>query len=108
MLSQLVEPYSVEKEVSRTLSSAEKNYSNIEREALAVVWSILRLRHLLLGRSFTLVSDHKPLETDFGGKGLPKVVSAGLVRWSLLLQLYDFTLTYVPGSSIPTPIRLLA
>ncbi len=87
--------------VSRSLSAAEKNYSNVEREALAAVWGITRLRHLLLGRKFTLVSDHRPLLRIFGGKGLPKVASARLVRWALLLQPYDFTIHYAPGSAIP-------
>ena len=73
----------------------------MEREALAVIWSVLRLRHLLLGRQFTLVSDHKPLQKIFGEGGLPKVASARLVRWALLLQPYDFIVAYKPGPQIP-------
>ena len=46
------------KYISRTLSTAEKNYSNIEREALAIVWSISRLQHFLLGRKFILTTNH--------------------------------------------------
>ena len=37
--------------VSRILTSAEQRYSSIEREALAVVWAVYRLRQLLLGRT---------------------------------------------------------
>ena len=37
--------------VSRSLTSAERNYNNVEREALAVVWSTLRLKQFLLGRN---------------------------------------------------------
>ena len=66
--------------VSRALSSAERNYSNIEREALAVVWSLLRLRQLLIGKHFDLVTDHKPLLAIYGGFSLPKVASARMVR----------------------------
>ncbi len=52
--------------VSRNLSSAEKNYPNVEREALAVVWTLERLRHFLLGWQFTLCTDHQPLTKLFG------------------------------------------
>ena len=87
--------------VSRVLTSAEKNYSNVEREALAVVWSILRLRLLLLGRRFNLVTDHKPLLAIYGGATVPKVASSRLIRWSIALQSYDFVILYKPGATIP-------
>ena len=86
--------------VSRVLTSAEQRYSNIEREALAVVWSVLRLKQLLLGRHFYLVTDHKPLVSIYGGSSIPKVVSNRLIRWSMLLQRFDFTIQHQPGSSI--------
>ena len=88
--------------VSRTLTSAERNYSNIEREGLAVVWCVLRLQQLLLGRKFNLVSDHRPLIKLFGNFALPKIASARITRWAAILQRFDFDITYKPGSSIPT------
>ncbi|XP_047135337.1 uncharacterized protein LOC124812559 [Hydra vulgaris] len=63
--------------LSRTLSDAETRYSNIEREALAIVWSAHRAKHFLLGRKFKLISDHRPFEFIFdSNKELPKVTSA--------------------------------
>ena len=50
---------------SRKLSQAELNYSNIEREALAIVFVVTRLKQFLLGRRFTLQTDHKPLKYLF-------------------------------------------
>lgn len=41
---------------SRTLSSAEPNYAQVEREALVVVFGTTKFRN-----KFTLVTDHKPL-----------------------------------------------
>ena len=87
--------------VSRNLSPAEQRYSNIEREALAIVWSCSRLRQLLIGRKFTLVTDHKPLLKIYGNGGLPKVVSSRLTRWAALLQPFEFEVQYHPGTSIP-------
>ena len=85
--------------VSRVLTSAEQRYSNVEREALAVVWSVLRLKQLLLGRHFYLITDHKPLTKIYGGS-LPKVVSNRLIRWAMLLQRFDFSIQHQPGTSI--------
>jgi hypothetical protein len=87
--------------ISRMLTAAEKNYSNVEREGLAVVWSVLRLRQFLLGRHFTLVTDHQPLQTIYGGSSLPKVASARLARWAITLQSFDYTVQYRPGSALP-------
>jgi len=53
---------------SRTLSNAERNYSNIEREALALVLRVKKFRQYIYGRHFSLVTDHKPLESLFNGK----------------------------------------
>ena len=47
---------------SNALNHKHANYSNIERECLAVVYGIQRYHHYLYGRLFTLISDHKPLE----------------------------------------------
>jgi transposase InsO family protein len=87
--------------VSRALTKAELRYSNIEKEALAVVWCCMRLRQLLLGRKFTLVTDHRPLLKIYDGPRLPKVASSRLTRWSSLLQQFDCEFQYSPGESIP-------
>ena len=49
--------------VSRTLSDAEKNYSVIEKETLAVHWAMQWLRTFIWGRRFTVQTDHKPHRT---------------------------------------------
>ena len=88
--------------LSRRLTKAELNYSNIEKEALAIVWSTQRARQFLLGRKFLLKSDHRPLEFIFNPrKELPKVTSARLMRWAILLMAFDFDIMYVKGNTIP-------
>jgi hypothetical protein len=86
--------------ISRTLSSAEANYSNIEREALAIFWAIHRLKHYLQGRKFTIRTDHQPLLRLFGGS-IPLSTSSRISRWALFLMQFDFTLEYVQGKNIP-------
>jgi hypothetical protein len=64
---------------SRTLNAAERNYSNIEREALAIAWAVTRLKQFLLGRKFLVQTDHQPLLSMFGGKSaLPVWRQTGL------------------------------
>lgn len=63
--------------VSRALSKCEKNYSTLEKEALSIVFCVTKLRQYLLGNTFLLKTDHRPLLTIFGtNKGLP-LCSAG-------------------------------
>ncbi|KAF2898710.1 hypothetical protein ILUMI_07463 [Ignelater luminosus] len=53
---------------SKTLSSAEKNYAQIKREALVDVFGLKKYLNHLFGRRFELVTDHSPLTIIFGEK----------------------------------------
>ena len=46
---------------SRTLTGAEKNYQNLERECLAMIWGMEKFHYFLYGKKFTLETDQKPL-----------------------------------------------
>ncbi|GBP97604.1 Retrovirus-related Pol polyprotein from transposon 297 [Eumeta japonica] len=46
---------------SRSLNGAEQNYSTIEKELLAIVWSTKYFRPYLFGRKFLIETDHRPL-----------------------------------------------
>ena len=88
--------------MSRRLSKAERNYSNIEREALAIVWATFRARHFLIGTKFLLRCDHSPLEYIFNPRReLPKVTSARILRWAIQLMGFDYEIQYVKGNTIP-------
>ena len=88
--------------VSRKLSQAEQNDSNFEREALAIVFVVRRLKQFLLGRRFTLQTDHKPLKYLFAPEEeIPKTASAINTRWAIALMGFDFELNYKPGEQIP-------
>ena len=79
---------------SRTLSAPEKQYSQIEKEGLACVFGVRRFHAYLIGRHFTLVTDHKPLLSLFQEyKPIPSHASARIQRWALTLAAYEYTFT---------------
>ena len=76
---------------SRILTNAEKKYSQSEKESLAIVFGVTKFRQYLLGRQFTLKTDHKPLITLCGAyKLIPQMALSIIKRWTLLLNAYDY------------------
>ena len=84
--------------VSRTLSVAERNYSQLEHEALAIVFAVKKFHYYLFGRSFSIESDHRPLMFLFGEKnGIPQMASSRIQRWALTLSAYSYQIRYRAG-----------
>ena len=80
---------------SKALTPTEQRYANIEREMLACVFGAERFHTYVFGRSFTIESDHKPLE-QINLKNLADT-PARLQRMLLRLQNYDVKIIYRPG-----------
>lgn len=78
---------------SRKLSKAERNYATIEKERLALVWTIGRFTLYLYGRKFRVQTDHQPLEY----LNRAKHTNSRVMRWSMKLQDYDFHMEYIKG-----------
>ena len=78
---------------SKKLLPRERNYSTIEREALAIVWGIQKFQNYLMGTHFFLETDHHPLQ--YLDKA--KYQNSRIMRWSLLLQPYRFTVRAIKG-----------
>ena len=80
---------------SRTLTSAEKNYQNLEREAMAAVWGMEKFHYFLYGKQFILQTDQKPLVSIFRKHMIdvsPRVQRIAIRAWQ-----YDFIPEYLPG-----------
>ncbi len=82
--------------ISRKLSKRETMYSTIEKECLAIRWAVLTLRYYLLGREFTLCSDHAPLQWLHRMKD----TNARITRWYLALQPFKFKVIHRPGTQM--------
>ena len=65
---------------SRTLSAAERNYSQIEKEALAIIFGIKKYDKYLMFRHFTLYTDHKPLVRLFEEKQVTSSTAAARIQ----------------------------
>ena len=83
---------------SKSLTDTETRYANIERELLAIVFACQRFNTYMLGRQFTVESDHKPLEMIHQ----KSLASAPPRLQCMLLQLqrYDLTIKYRPGKDM--------
>lgn len=79
---------------SRALTEVERRYSQTEREALGLVWGCERFHMYLYGMEFTLLTDHKPLETIYSTSSRN---SARIERLVLRHQPYKFRVQYEPG-----------
>ena len=81
---------------SRALTQTDRNYAQIEKECLAIVFAAERFEHYILGKdTVQVLSDHKPLMTIFSKPILtsPK----HLQRMRLRLQMYPLKISYKPG-----------
>ena len=83
--------------ISRTLTPAERRYSQIEKEALGIVWSIKRFHRYVYARNFELLTDHKPLELIYDAhKLIPEMGTGRIQRWALILSHYDYKIKFRP------------
>ena len=72
---------------SKTLSSTQQRYSQIEREALSIIYGVKKFYQYLYSRKFTLITDYKPLISIFSpNKNLPTMTVQRLQRYALTLM----------------------
>lgn len=84
---------------SRSLTDSEKNYSQIEKEFLSILFACKKFHFFTYGRKVRIVNDHKPL-LGIMKKEIHKIPSSKLQRIRLKLLNYDIDLEYAPGKTI--------
>ena len=83
---------------SRTLKPSEVNYAQYEKESLSIIFGLKKFHKHLHGRSFTIVTDHKPLIGLFGDrKPASPMASARVARWHMILSAYDYAIVHKEG-----------
>ena len=79
---------------SRSLTAAQRNYSQIEKEALALVFGVQHFHSYLFGHHFELVTDHQPLlALIHEHRPTSTQALAHIRRWSLL-SAYEYTIMF--------------
>ena len=83
------------------MSNSERNYSQIDKESLAIIFAVKHFHFFLYGKDkFTIYTDHKPLISLFGAHDkLPTLVAARLQRWALTLSAYNYKIEYRTGAN---------
>ena len=85
--------------LSRSLSRVEQNYSTTERECLAVIWAVEKLRHYLEGTEFTVITDHHSLLW----LDRLKDPTGRLARWAVRLQPFRYKIIHRKGKDCVVP-----
>ena len=80
---------------SCTLTETQRNYSQLEKEAFSIIFGLKRFHQYLCGRSFTILTDHRPLLTLLGPhRAVPAHTASRLQRWALILASYHYKIEY--------------
>lgn len=82
---------------SRTLSPSEVRHSSVEKEAYAIVESLRKWRHFLIGRHFKLITDQKSVTFMFDQHHTSKIKNEKILRWRLELSCFSYDIIYWPG-----------
>ena len=78
-----------------TLKKGERNYSQIEKKALGIVFGVRKFHKYQYGRPFHLLIDHKALATILGPQiAVPTLAAARMQRWVVILRAYNCQVEY--------------
>ena len=79
--------------LSHRLSDTQTRWSVIEKEAYAIHYALQKLNHYLHGASFTIYTDHKPLQFLLNSPMQNKKIQ----MWALCIAGYDCKIEYLKG-----------
>lgn len=86
---------------SRSMNDTERRYAQIEKEALAVTWACERFSTYILGKTFEIETDHKPLVPLLGAKHLDSLPPR-ILRFRLRMDWFSYSINHVSGKSLCT------
>ena len=85
---------------SRSLTAAERNYSQLDREATAIYWSVQKFFLYIYGRKFILVTDNEPLSRIFKQDAqLPSITALRLLRYAVFLSGFQYEIRHKKGEA---------
>ena len=84
---------------SRSLTSTEQKYAQIEKEALSVTWACERFINYLFGMDFEIETDHKPLISLLGGKFIDEL-PLWIQHFRMRLMKFSYGISHIPGKNL--------
>ena len=84
---------------SRSMTSSEQRYAQIEKEALATTWACEKFSNYIIGKDITIETDHKPLVPLLGSKALYDMPPR-IQRFRMRLMRYSYTIKHIPGKDL--------
>ena len=88
--------------VSRSLTSTEQRYAQIEKEALAMTWVCERFSDFLVGMSdFVIETDHKPLLALMKSKNLDELTPR-IQRFRMRMMRFSYRIIHISGKNLTT------
>ena len=87
---------------SRALSATEQRYAPIEKESLGFTWACEKFAEYVLGMTFHVETDHKPLVSLLGYKNLDEL-SSRIQRMQMRLIRFSYTISHVPEKDLVIP-----
>lgn len=76
---------------SQTLSDVQKRYSQIDREAYAIIFGVKKFYQFIFGRRFTLITDNKPIAQIISPKAsLPLFSATRMQHYAIFLSSFDY------------------
>ena len=83
------------------MTETECRYAQIEKEALATTWACEKFTPYILGKTFMIQTDHKPLVPLLGSKNLD-ILPPRILRSRLRMDRFDYSIVHVPGKLLYT------
>ena len=79
--------------ISHQFSEQRLKWPTIEREAFAIIYSLEKLRPIIIGTDITVYTDHKPLKHLFTSE----MKNPRIQRWAIILGEYNCKIEYISG-----------
>ena len=79
--------------ISHQFAEQKMKWPTIEREASAIVYSLEKLRPIVIGTDITVYTDHKPLKHLFTSE----MKNPRIQRWAIILGEYNCKIEYISG-----------
>lgn len=83
---------------SKAFTSSQMSWAQIEKELYAIVFGCERFRQYVIGQTFIIESDHKPLVPIL--KKLISEIPIRLQKMQMRLQAFDFKIVHKPGKDL--------